>query len=68
MQNNDFEITLISNLKKGTFFRFRNKKLVYTYSGKDRKYGYHYIPTNDAWGGGYYTKNPLREVEVNFTY
>ncbi len=65
--DDDFKIKKLSKLKKGEYFRFKGKKKVYTYGGKDRKYGYHYTPNNDIWGGGNYTKTD-RETEVDFTY
>ena len=62
-----FKTIKFSKCKKGEYFRFPKGKKVYTYSGKDRKYGYHYVPHDDIWGGGQYTKTD-RTIEIDFTY
>jgi hypothetical protein len=65
--DDDFKLSKLSKIKKGEYFRFVGKKMIYTYDGKDRKYGFHYIPNNDVWGGGKYTKTD-RAIEIGFTY
>lgn len=72
----NFKKSKLSQLKKGEYFRFPGKKKIYRYDGKQRHYtpsgtykgfGFHYIPSDDVWGGGSTTMTD-KQVEIGFTY
>lgn len=74
MKNTDQQITKLSKIKKGEYFRFVEKKTVYIYQGKVRlydkwgnykKWGFSYVPFEDCLSSFKETGTD-REIEINF--
>lgn len=56
----------LSQLKKGEFFKFLGFKKIYIYKGKDRKFGFEYVDSDDI-SGFHYTKTD-RKVITDFEF
>jgi hypothetical protein len=74
MKNTDFQITTLSKIKKGEYFRFTGKSKVYIYDGKVRiydkwgsfkKWGFGYVPFDDCLRD-YKQTGTDRKIEINF--
>ena len=63
----DYQITTLSKLKKGDYFKFLGKKTVYIYGGKPNRGFYSFCRFDDIWSSEREIKKNS-QVEINFEF
>ena len=64
--NSEYQITTLSQLKKGTYFKFKGQKRVYIFDGGGPKKGFDYTAADDI--SDYKNMKKDKEIEIGFDY